>query len=66
MYDVLAACYAQLGEAEEAQAAYRTYQEKRPEGYDEAVAHAAHMKMCRRQEDRDHWVEGFRKAGIAY
>ena len=23
-----------------------------------------HVRMCKRQEDADHWIEGYRKAGL--
>ena len=60
----LAACYAQLGCMDEAHAAIAEYERQRIEGYDIALSVAAHLKLCARQEDRDHWLEGFRKAGL--
>lgn len=64
MYAELAACYAQLGRTNEAQAAVAEYDRKRPEDYSFAKFAAAHIKVCARQEDRDHWLEGYRKAGL--
>jgi TolB-like protein/Flp pilus assembly protein TadD len=64
MYAELAACYAQLGRIDEAQAAVAEYERQRPEDYTFAKFAAAHIKMCARQEDRDHWLEGYREAGL--
>jgi adenylate cyclase len=60
----LAACYAQLGGMDEAQAAVAEYERQCPEDYNFGEFAAAHIKMCARQEDRDHWLEGYRKAGL--
>ncbi len=64
MYTQLAASYAQLGRMDEARAAFETYQRLRPPGADFAYYLAAHMRLCKRQEDADNWVEGYRKAGF--
>ncbi len=40
------------------------YERQRPEDYNFAKFSAAHIKMCARQEDRDHWLEIYRKAGL--
>ncbi len=64
MYAELPACYAQLGRIDEARAAVAEYERQRPEDYNFAKFAAAHIKMCARQEDRDHWLEGYRKAGL--
>ncbi|MDH3475989.1 MAG: tetratricopeptide repeat protein, partial [Rhodospirillales bacterium] len=64
IYKNLAACYAQLDRMDEAQTALAEYEQQRPEGHDLAKATAAHMRMCARQKDRDHWLEGFRKARL--
>ncbi len=64
MFAELAACYAQLGRNDEAQAAVAEYERQRPEDYNFAKFAAAHIKACARQEDRDHWMDGYRKAGF--
>ena len=64
MYDVLAACHAQLGNMDEAAAARSVYMNSQPDGHNVAVSVAAHLRMCKRQEDKDHWLEGYRKAGL--
>ncbi len=64
MYTQLAAAYAQLGRMDEARAAFETYQRLRPPDADFAYYLAAHVRLCKRPEDADHWVEGYRKAGL--
>ena len=64
LYPVLAAAYAQAGQPEEAATAIKSYERLRPPGHD-LKAHITYwMRMCSRQSDRDHWLEGFRKAGV--
>ncbi len=64
MYAELAACYAQAGRMEDARAAAAEFERLRPEGYDFTEAARIHGQMCARPEDREHWLEGYRKAGI--
>jgi TolB-like protein/Flp pilus assembly protein TadD len=64
IYAVLAAVYAQLGRMDEARDAVAMYQRERPKNSEFASLLAAHLKMCARQEDADHWLEGYRKAGF--
>ncbi len=64
IYAELAACYAQLGRMDEARAAVAAYERQRPEDHTFTKFAAAHIKMCARQEDRDHWLEGYRRAGF--
>ena len=64
LYLILAAAAAQLGRREQARDAVKDYERLRPAGHD-AVAMISHqMRMCWQQEDRDHWLDGYRKAGI--
>ena len=64
MHAELAACYAQLDRMEDARAAVAQFERIRPDGYDfSGVAHVT-AQMCARPEDRDHWLEGYRKAGL--
>ena len=60
----MAACYAQLGRMDEARAAVATFEAARPEGADFSYYAAAHIRMCKRREDADHWLEGYRKTGL--
>ncbi len=49
---------------DEAQAMRRQFENKLPEGYAFKEFLSATLGMCARQEDRDNWIEGFRKAGF--
>ena len=49
---------------DEARAARETYERLRPLDADFAYYLAAHVRLCKRQEDADNWVEGYRKAGF--
>ena len=64
MYDIYAACYAQLGDAKNARRMYETYWRLAPEGHDTVKDHQAHIRMMKRQVDRDHWTEGYVRAGF--
>jgi adenylate cyclase len=64
MQDVRAACYAQIGDTENARHARETYLKLAPKGHDVVKDHQAHLRMMKRQEDRDHWLEGYTKAGF--
>lgn len=64
MYAELAAAYAQLERMGEAQAAMANYERTRPPGFDPVQVATAHARMCARREDGDHWLEGYRKAGL--
>jgi adenylate cyclase len=59
MYDVYGACYAQLGDTENAQRMYETYWRLAPEGPDIEKDHRAHIRMMKRQVDREHWIAGY-------
>jgi adenylate cyclase len=60
----LAAAYAQNGQPQEAKAALETYLRELPEGYDIAAFFRHHLRMCAKPEDAEHWLEGYRKAGL--
>ncbi|MEP1207379.1 MAG: adenylate/guanylate cyclase domain-containing protein [Rhizobiaceae bacterium] len=64
MYTHLAACNAQLGRDEEARRAAKIFEDGRPKGSDFSFYAAAHARLCKRQEDADHWLDGYRKAGL--
>ncbi len=59
-----AAAYAHLGRMDEAQAMRRQFEDNLPESYAFKEYLTAMLGMCARQEDRDNWTEGFRKAGF--
>jgi adenylate cyclase len=64
MYAEIAAAYAQLDRMDDAQAALANYQRAQPPGFDPVQVTHAHARMCALKEDRDHWLEGYRKAGL--
>jgi tetratricopeptide (TPR) repeat protein len=60
----LAACYAQLGQSENAHQAAEEFERGRPANSDFEFYAKAHARLCRRPEDANHWLEGYRKAGL--
>ena len=62
---LLAINYAQLGRMEEALAAKQTFDENCPQDADFSFYAATHVRMCKRPEDAEHWLEGYRKVGLA-
>ena len=60
----IAAAYAQADRMDDARATVAKYRETRPAGDSGAEFVHAHVRMCARQEDADHWLEGYRKAGL--
>ena len=63
-FNLLAINYAQLGRMEEAHAAKRTFDDNCPEDFDFSFYTATHVRMCKRPEDAEHWLDGYRKAGL--
>ena len=59
-----AAAYAHLSKMEDSQAMRQQAEDKLPEGFAFSERLVATLAMCARQEDRDNWTEGFRKAGF--
>jgi adenylate cyclase len=64
LYLVLAAALAQVGQIADAKFAVKEYERLRPPGHDLQSHIKYWMRMCSRQTDVDHWLDGFRKAGI--
>ena len=62
---LLAVNCAQLGRMEEALAAKQTFDDSCPEDFDLSFYTATHVRMCKRPEDAEHWLEGYRKIGLA-
>ncbi len=60
----IAACYAQLGRMEEARQAVDQFRSMCPEDVNFSRYAANHARICKRQEDADNWIEGYRKAGL--
>ena len=61
---VEAAAYALLGQTEEARAAVEAFNAITEPKPDPKVMVKYITRMCARREDRDRWLEGFRKAGL--
>jgi adenylate cyclase len=60
----LAASLAQLGRMDDARKAIDRFYAKRLPKQDSIKLIRAQNLICSRQEDRDHWLDGFRKAGF--
>ncbi|MFT5115048.1 MAG: adenylate cyclase [Parasphingorhabdus sp.] len=63
-YAHMAACYAQLGHREEAFKITAHFRTLCAEDMDFPRYAANHIRLCKRQEDADNWMEGYRKAGL--
>jgi adenylate cyclase len=59
-----AASYAQLGRMDDAQAAVARFERARPSGYQFGSYLEAHLSLLSRPEDREHWLDGYRKVGL--
>jgi hypothetical protein len=64
MYAEFAAALAQTGDSEAAAEAVGLYDRQRAEQHDIHAFVQRHTRMCKLQADRDHWLEGYRKAGF--
>ena len=64
LFLVLAAACAQLGQTEAAKDALAKYERNRPREHDAATMIKYHVRMCAKPEDRDRWLEGYRKIGF--
>jgi len=63
-YTHIAACYVQLCRIDEAKAAAARFRELAPEGYDFEGYAAVHERLCKRKDDADRWMQGYREAGL--
>lgn len=61
---MVAACYAQLGRRDDVRATSARFEAARPQGFDLGEYAAAQYRLSERQADRDHWRDGYRKAGL--
>ena len=60
----LAACYAQLGLIQEAEDFVSRYDREKPRDANFQRYAEAHITLCQHKEDADHWMQGYRKAGL--
>lgn len=59
----IAIAYAQLGDTEACSRHMEMYRASLPESYDEKLLYESHLRLCARQQDRDHWRQGYRLIG---
>ena len=45
-------------------ASMAAYREQLPASYDERLLYESHLRLCAREEDREHWREGYRLTGM--
>jgi TolB-like protein len=64
LYLILAACHAQLGQPNQATTAVTVFEARKPQWYDVPGFVRTIVTMCHRSEDKETWLEGFRKAGL--
>lgn len=64
MYLALAAAFAQLDRVDDMRTTMAQFDRNRPEGFDPVNVARSHARTCARQEDADHWLEGYRKVGL--
>ena len=43
---------------------YQLYRASLPPSYDERLLYESHIRLCAREEDREHWREGYRLIGM--
>ncbi len=63
VHQQIAIAYAQLGNTEACNHHMEKYRASLPESYDEKLLFESHLRLCARQQDRDHWREGYRLIG---
>ncbi|MDA9982721.1 adenylate/guanylate cyclase domain-containing protein [Gammaproteobacteria bacterium] len=63
-YSHMAACYAQLGRMDEAYQAAARFRSTCSEDVNFLRYAANHANICKRQVDKDNWLNGYRKAGL--
>jgi TolB-like protein/Tfp pilus assembly protein PilF len=61
---LVVACHAQLGQSDQARAIFARFEATRPQGFDFSEYVASQYRMYEQQADRDHWRDGYRKAGL--
>ena len=64
VHQQMAICFAQLGDMDACRNSLAKYREGLPASYDERLLFESHLRLCARQEDRDHWRDGYRLIGM--
>lgn len=60
----MAMCFAQLGDMRACAKSMEKYRDRLPASYDEQLLFESHLRLCAREEDREHWREGYRLTGM--
>ncbi len=64
VHQQIAIAYAQLGEREACECHLARYRASLPPSYDERLLYESHIRLCEREEDREHWRRGYRLIGL--
>ncbi len=64
VHQQIAMAYAQLGNMEACERDMKIYRASLPESYDEKLLFDSHLRLCARDEDREHWRQGYRLLGM--
>ncbi len=64
VHQQMAMCHAQLGNPEASARSLEMYRASLPASYDERTLFESHLRLCAREEDREHWREGYRLIGM--
>jgi len=64
VYQQMAMCHALLGNRSRSKQCMTRYREQLPDSYDEKLLYASHLRLCARQDDREHWQQGYRIIGM--
>ena len=64
VHQQIAIAYAQLGEMEACERHLAQYRASLPPSYDERLLFESHIRLCEREEDREHWRQGYRLIGL--
>jgi adenylate cyclase len=64
VHQQIAINYAQLGDMAACERHMAKHRAELPATYDEKLLFESHLLLCERQEDKDHWREGYRLTGM--
>lgn len=64
VHQQIAINHAQLGNHDAAAHHMSIYRASLPESYDEHLLFESHLRLCQREQDREHWREGYRLVGM--
>lgn len=64
VHQQIAMAYAKLGDMEACDRHMAVYRSSLPDSYDEKLLFESHLRICLRDEDREHWRSGYRLTGM--